>query len=104
MNRGSVQEKAKKLTTREYDQIEEMTGISSLVLIECFADVERNEALEVLKAALRRGESAGEWGSYCRQWARRNKRGFYRPGFMDGYRLTWEQTAHERRVRNGGAA
>ncbi len=83
--------------------LEEDFGISQFALRSAFASVPaapKKQAIKVCEWAVRvaRGNTA-EAGDALRAWAKKRGRGAYDPRLLGAPELTWEQTAHERRVR-----
>jgi hypothetical protein len=74
------------------EEIAELTGIEYRVLSSAFAGEEKNLALDVVKTAVAESPQGtpAEWQRYVLKWAKENGSGEYRPGYWDGYELTYE--------------
>ena len=75
-----------------FGEIAELTGIEYRVLSWAFAGEEKNLALDVVKTAVaEKPEGTPEdWQRHVLAWAKENGSGEYRPGYWDGYELTYE--------------
>lgn len=78
--------------TRLCEEITELTGIEYRVLSSAFAGEEKNLALDVVKTAVAKNPQGTpeEWQRFVLAWAKENGSGEYRPGYWDGYELTYE--------------
>jgi hypothetical protein len=86
--------------------LEEDFGVSQFSLRQAFMGVPpapKKQAIEVCGWAIRRANNPEEVGRMVRGWARNRKVGMYDPAILDAPELTHEQSAHERRVREGRA-
>ena len=74
------------------EEISELTGIEYRVLSSAFAGEEKNLALDVVKTAVAENleGTPEEWQQFILTWAKENGSGEYRPGYWDGYELTYE--------------
>jgi len=74
------------------EEIAELTGIEYRVLSSAFASEEKNLALDVVKTAVVENPQGKteEWQRYVLKWAKENGSGEYRPGYWEGYELTYE--------------
>jgi hypothetical protein len=82
------------------EEISELTGIEHRVLISAFAGEEKNLALNVVKTVVTEKQKGTpeEWQHYVLQWAKENGSGEYRPGYWDGYKLTYEYNDYLRSI------
>jgi hypothetical protein len=86
--------------------LEEDFGISQFSLRQAFMGVppaSKKQAIEVCEWATRRAGDAEEAGRMIRGWARNRQVGMYHPAILDAPELTYEQSAHERRMSEGRA-
>ena len=74
------------------EKIAELTGIEYRVLSSVFAGEEKNLALDVVKSAVAENPegTSEDWQDHVLVWAKENGSGEYRPGYWDGYELTYE--------------
>ena len=82
------------------EEISELTGIEYWVLVSAFAGQQRNVALDVVKMTVaenRRG-TPEDWQECVLDWAKKNCSGVYRPGYWDGYELTYEHNEYLRNI------
>ena len=82
------------------EEIAELTGIEYRVLSSAFAGEEKNIALDVVKTALTENPKGTpeEWQHHVLAWAKENGSGEYRPGYWDGYELTYEYNDYLRSI------
>jgi hypothetical protein len=87
--------------------LEEDFGIAQFSLRQAFMGVPpapKKQAIELCEWAIRAaGGDAEKAGDALRGWAKNRKVGMYHPAILDAPELTWEQSAHDRRVREGRA-
>jgi hypothetical protein len=82
------------------EEISKLTGIEYRVLSSAFAGEEKNLALDMVKTAVvenPQGTSV-EWQRHVLAWAKENGSGEYRPGYWDGYELTYEYNDYLRSI------
>ncbi len=82
------------------EALAELTGIECRVLSRAFVGEEKNLALEVVKTVVA-GNPQGtpeEWQQHILVWAKENGLGEYRPGYWDGYELTFEYNDYLRSI------
>ncbi len=74
------------------EEISELSGLEYRVLCAAFAGEERNLALDVVKTAVAENPEGTpeKWQQHVLAWARETDSGEYRPGYWDGYELTYE--------------
>ena len=74
------------------EEISELTGIAYSVLNRAFAGESKDLALGVVKTAVAENPSGTpeEWERSVAEWAKENGSGEYRPGYWEGYELTYE--------------
>ena len=72
--------------------IAKLTGIEYRVLSSAFTGEEKNLALDVVKTAVAENSQGRpeEWQLHVLAWAKENGSGEYRPGYWEGYELTYE--------------
>ncbi len=82
------------------EEISELTGIEYRVLTSAFAGEEKNLALDVVKTIVAQNLDAtpDEWEHHVLAWAKENSSGEYRPGYWDGYELTYEYNEYLRNI------
>jgi hypothetical protein len=82
------------------EEISELTGIEYRILISAFAGEEKNLALDVVKMAVAENLTGTpqDWQGYVVHWAKENCSGVYRPGYWDGYELTYEYNEYLRSI------
>jgi hypothetical protein len=89
------------------DLLEEDFGISQFSLRQAFMGVPpapKKQAIEVCEWAIRVASRDVEKASGAiRGWAKNRGVGMYHPAILGGPELTYEQTAHERALREGRA-
>ena len=75
-----------------FGEIAELTGIEYRALSSVFADEEKNLALDVAKTAIVKNPQGTpeDWQNQVLEWAKENGSGEYRPGYREGYELTYE--------------
>ena len=82
------------------EKIAELTGIEYRALYRAFDREEKNLALDVVKTAV--GENPEgppeKWQRHVLAWAKENSSGEYRPGYWDGYELTYEYNDYLRSI------
>jgi len=84
--------------------LEEDFGISQFSLRQAFMGVPpapKKQASEVCEWATRCAGDPEEAGRMVRGWAKNRQVGMYHPAIVGAPELTWEQSAHERRVMRG---
>jgi hypothetical protein len=74
------------------EEISELTGIEYRALSRAFAGEEKDLALDVVKTAVAENPQGTpeEWQRFVLAWAKENGSGEYRPGYWNGYELTYE--------------
>jgi hypothetical protein len=74
------------------EEISELTGIEYRVLSSAFAGEEKDLALDVVKRLVAENPegSPENWQEHVLAWAKENGSGEYRPGYWDGYEITYE--------------
>ena len=77
---------------RFFEEVSELTGITFGALHRAFVGKEKNLALDVVKTAVAENPQGTpeEWQQRVLAWAKENGSGEYRPGYWDGYELTYE--------------
>ena len=77
---------------RLLEKIAELTGIEYRVLSSALAGEEKNLALDVVKTAIVKNPQGTpeDWQNQVLEWAKENCSGEYRPGYREGYELTYE--------------
>jgi hypothetical protein len=113
MAETSLSRKGRERTTRHHrcnfgflELLEEDFGISQFSLRQAFMGVPpapKKQAIEVCEWATRRAGNPEEAGRMVRGWAKNRAVGMYDPAILDALELTYEQSAHEQRVREGRA-
>jgi hypothetical protein len=113
MAETSLSRKRRERTTRHHrcdfgflELLEEDFGISQFSLRQAFMGVPpapKKQAIEVCEWATHRAGDPEEAGRMVRGWAKNRGVGMYHPAILGAQELTYEQTAHERRVREGRA-
>ena len=73
------------------EEIAELTGIEYRVLSSAFAGEKKNLALDVVKTAITKNPEGTpeDWQRSVLAWAKKKGSGEYRPGYRDGYELTY---------------
>ena len=74
------------------EEISELTGIEYCALSRVFTGEEKNLAIYVVKTAVAENPEGTpeDWQRHVLAWAKKNRSGEYRPGYWDGYELTYE--------------
>jgi hypothetical protein len=114
MAETSLSRKGRKRTTRHHrcdfaflELLKEDFGISQVSSRQAFMGVPpapKKQAIEVCEWAIRvAGGDPEEAGRIVRGWARNRQVGMYHPTIVGAPELTYEQSAHEQRVREGQA-
>src|SRR4051794_24242427 len=82
------------------EEISELTGIEYWALSSAFVGEEKNLALDVVKTTVAENLSATpqDWQRGVLGWAKENSSGVYRPGYWDGYELTYEHNEYLRSI------
>ena len=82
------------------EEISELTGIEYRVLSSAFIGEEKNLALDVVKTAVAENPQGTpeEWQQHVLAWATENGLGEYRPGYWEGYELTYEYNDYLRSI------
>ena len=77
---------------RLLEEIAELTGIEYRALSSAFKGEEKNLALDVVKTAVTENlqGTPEEWQQHVLAWAKEKGSGEYRPGYWEGYELTYE--------------
>ena len=81
-------------------EIAELTGIEYRVLSSAFAGEEKNLVLDVVKSAVTENlkGTPEEWQRHVLAWAKENGSGENRPGYWEGYELTYEHNEFLRSI------
>ncbi len=81
-------------------EIAELTGIEYRALSRAFAGEEKNLALDVVKTAVAENPQGTpeDWQQHVLKWAKENGSGEYRPGYWEGYELTYEHNDYLRSI------
>jgi hypothetical protein len=81
-------------------ELSELTGVQLAVLNSAFAGERVNTALDAVKSVVAENldKTPEAWTEILLERAKANGLGQYRPGYWDGYELTWEHNEHLRRV------
>ncbi len=81
-------------------ELSELTGIELGTLSSVFVGERRNVALDAVKTVVAENLDANPavWTEILRERAKADGLGEYRPGYWDGYELTWEHNEHLRRI------
>jgi hypothetical protein len=82
------------------EEISELTGIEYRVLSSAFVGEEKNLALDVVKTIVAENlqGTPQDWQRYVLAWAKENCSGVYRPGYWEGYELTYEHNEYLRSI------
>ena len=74
------------------EEIAELTGIEYWALSSAFTGEEKNLALDVVRTFVAENPEGTpeEWQEHVLRWAKENGSGEYRPGYWDGYELTYQ--------------
>jgi hypothetical protein len=85
---------------RLLEEIAELTGIEYRVLSSAFTGEEKNLALDIVKTAVAENPQITpvEWQEHILAWAKENDSGEYRPGYWEGYELTYEYNDYLRSI------
>ena len=77
-------------------ELSELTGIELAVINSAFAGERTNIALDAVKTIVAENLDKGPeaWTEILRERAKAEGMGEYRPGYWDGYELTWEHNEH----------
>jgi len=86
---------------RLLEEIAKLTGIEYRVLSRAFAGEEKDLAFDVVKMAIFKNSqgTSEDWQNHVLAWAKENGSGEYRPGYWEGYELTYEYNEFLRRMR-----
>ncbi len=81
-------------------ELSALTGIELGVLNSVFAGERRNTALDAVKTVVAENldTNPAAWTEILLERAKAESLGEYRPGYWDGYKLTWEHNEHLRRI------
>ena len=81
-------------------ELSELTGMELAALSSVFAGERTNTALDAVKTVVAENLDANPaaWTEILRERAKAEGMGEYRPGYWDGYELTWEHNEHLRRI------
>lgn len=81
-------------------ELSELTGMELSVLSSVFAGERTNTALDFVKTVVAENldKTPEAWTEILRGRARAEGMGECRPGYWDGYELTWEHNEHLRRI------
>ncbi len=82
------------------EEIAELTGIAYRALCSAFVGEEKNLALDVVKTAIAEHPEGTpeDWQHQVLEWAKENGSGEYRPGYWEGYELSWEYNDYLRSI------
>ena len=82
------------------EEISELTGIEYRVLSSAFTGEQKDLALDVVKMAVAENPEGTpeEWQHQLLTWAKDNGSGEYRPGYWEGYELTYEYNDYLRSI------
>ena len=85
---------------RLLEDIAELTSIEYRVLSSVFTGKQKDLALDVVKMAVAENPQGTpeEWQQYILSWAKENGSGEYRPGYWDGYEITYEYNDYLRSI------
>lgn len=85
-----------------FEEVSELTGIEYRALSSSFAGERRGLALEVVKTIVSENLGASEatetWTQKLREHAKAEGLGEHRPGYWDGYELTYEHNEFLRSI------
>lgn len=83
-----------------FSELSELTGIEYAALSSCFAGERRDLALEAVKTVVAENldGTPAVWTERLRNLAKSEGMGEYRPGYWEGYELSWEHNEHLRRI------
>jgi hypothetical protein len=81
-------------------ELSELAGIEPNTLSSVFAGERRNTALDAVKTVVAENFDANpaSWTEMLLDRAKAGGMGEYRPGYWDGYELTWEHNENLRRI------
>ncbi|MBA2619147.1 MAG: hypothetical protein H0U91_13425 [Rubrobacter sp.] len=81
-------------------ELSELTGMELAALSSVFAGERTNTALDAVKTVVAENLDANPaaWTEILLERAKAEGMGEYRPGYWDGYELTWEHNEHLRGV------
>jgi hypothetical protein len=82
------------------EEISELTGIEYWALSSAFVGEEKNLALDIMKTIVTENitDTSQDWQRHVLAWAKENSSGVYRPGYWDGYDLTYEHNEYLRSI------
>jgi hypothetical protein len=82
------------------EEIAELIGIEYRVLSSAFAGEEKKLALDMVKTTVAENPQGTpeDWQQHVLKWAKENGSGEYRPGYWDGYELTYEYNDYLRSI------
>lgn len=82
------------------EEVSELTGIEYRVLSAAFVGEEKDLALDAVKTAVAENlqGTPEDWQRCVLAWAKENGSVAYRPGYWDGYELTYEYNDHLRSI------
>jgi hypothetical protein len=85
---------------RLLEEIAELTGIEYRALSSAFMSEQKDLALDVVEMAVAENPQGTpeEWQQHVLAWAKENGSGEYRPGYWDGYELTYEYNNYLRSI------
>jgi hypothetical protein len=85
---------------RFFEEVSDLTGIEYRVLSSAFAGERKDLALDVVKTVVAENLDAGpeRWAERLLERAKGEGFGDYRPGYWDGYELTYEHNDHLRSI------
>jgi hypothetical protein len=83
-----------------FSEVSELTGIEHHVLSSCFAGERREAALDAVKTVVAENlrETPAVWTEKLRDLAKAEGMGEYRPGYWEGYELTFEHNEFLRSI------
>ena len=83
-----------------FTEISELTGIEHRILNAAFTGERRGLALDVVKTIVAENLDAtpAAWTEKLREYAKAEGLGEYRPGYWDGYELTYEHNDYLRSI------
>ena len=81
-------------------EVSNLTGIEYRVLSRAFAGQEKDLALDAVKTAIADNPKGTpeDWQQHILAWAKENGSGEYRPGYWEGYELTYEYNDYLRSI------
>ena len=82
------------------EEISELTGIEYRALCRAFVGEEKNLVLDVVRAFVAENPKGTpeDWQRYVLDWVKENGSGELRPGYWDGYELSWEYNDYLRSI------